>query len=86
MSRNLAFERDPYLRELPVEVLRVDEDDTGAYVLLSDTILYPEGGGQPADRGALDAHVSWIVAFRQHCERRQPDSRPGRDGGQQHQR
>ena len=46
-----AFEREPYLRELEVEVTGVGEDDAGLYAVLSDTVLYPEGGGQPADHG-----------------------------------
>lgn len=50
-----AFEREPYLRELEVEVTGVAEDDAGPYAVLSDTVLYPEGGGQPADHGYLGA-------------------------------
>ncbi len=50
-----AFELKPYLRELEVEVTRVAEDDTGPYAVLSDTVLYPEGGGQPDDHGYLGA-------------------------------
>ncbi len=50
-----AFEREPYLRELEVEVTGVGKDDAGPYAVLSDTVLYPEGGGQPADHGYLGA-------------------------------
>ncbi len=50
-----AFELKPYLRELEVEVTRVAEDDAGPYAVLSDTVLYPEGGGQPDDHGYLGA-------------------------------
>ncbi len=50
-----AFEREPYLRELEVKVTAVAEDDAGPYAVLSDTVLYPEGGGQPADHGYLGA-------------------------------
>ena len=48
-----AFDREPYLRELEVEVTEVAEDEAGPYAVLSDTVLYPEGGGQPADHGYL---------------------------------
>lgn len=48
-----AYERDPRLRELDVEVLAAGVDDGRAWARLSDTVLYPEGGGQPADRGWL---------------------------------
>ncbi|MEM8997889.1 MAG: alanyl-tRNA editing protein [Acidobacteriota bacterium] len=58
------YHLDPYRRELDVEVLHVRTpgagggDAPGPYALLSDTVCYPEGGGQPADRGALgDARV-----------------------------
>lgn len=47
-----AYERDPQLRTLDTEVLACG-DDGRPYALLADTILYPEGGGQPADHGRL---------------------------------
>ena len=48
-----AFEREPSLRQLEVDVILVAEDEAGPYALLNDTVLYPEGGGQPADHGYL---------------------------------
>lgn len=48
-----AFEREPYRTELDTVVLRVGEDRGRPYAVLADTILFPEGGGQPADRGCL---------------------------------
>jgi alanyl-tRNA synthetase len=48
-----AYERDPRLRELAVEVLATGDDAGQPWALLSDTLLYPGGGGQPADRGWL---------------------------------
>ncbi len=48
-----AFERDPRLRRLETEVLAAGEDDGTTWVVLADTILYPEGGGQPADWGTV---------------------------------
>ncbi|MEC9302510.1 MAG: alanyl-tRNA editing protein [Acidobacteriota bacterium] len=50
-----AFEREPNLRQLEVDVILVAEDKGGPYALLNDTVLYPEGGGQPADHGYLGA-------------------------------
>jgi Ser-tRNA(Ala) deacylase AlaX len=49
-----AYERDPYLLELDARVLRAGEDGR-PYAVLEDTVLYPEGGGQPADHGTLGA-------------------------------
>lgn len=48
-----AYEREPRWCELEVNVLRVGADDERPWAVLDDTILYPEGGGQPADRGEL---------------------------------
>ncbi|HEV8631619.1 MAG TPA: alanyl-tRNA editing protein [Thermoanaerobaculia bacterium] len=53
MTNLPAYERDPRLRELDVEVLATGDEGGRAWVRLSDTVLYPEGGGQPADRGWL---------------------------------
>ncbi len=50
-----AFDSDPYRTELTVAVLRVAEHAGRTYVVLDDTILYPEGGGQPADHGWIGA-------------------------------
>jgi alanyl-tRNA synthetase len=48
-----AYERDAYLRELETEVVDVGVEDGKPFAVLADTVLYPEGGGQPADRGTL---------------------------------
>jgi len=52
-DRLFAYQRDPRQRELAVEVLATGEEAGRPWVRLSDTVLYPEGGGQPADRGHL---------------------------------
>lgn len=49
-----AYDSDPYRTELAVAVLHTAEQDGRRYVVLDDTILYPEGGGQPADHGWVD--------------------------------
>ncbi len=55
-ARRIAtYEQDPYLTRLDVEVVFVGEIDGRPYAVLDDTLLYPEGGGQPADRGRLGA-------------------------------
>lgn len=53
MSAPQAYERDPYLTQLPVRVVATGSDEGRAWVVLDDTVLYPEGGGQPADHGRL---------------------------------
>ena len=49
-----AFEREPYRTTLDAEVVRAGDEEGRPFAVLSDTILYPEGGGQPADRGTLN--------------------------------
>lgn len=53
MTQPPAYEREPYRRTLAVEIVKAGRDGELDYAVLDDTILYPEGGGQPADRGRL---------------------------------
>ena len=53
MSELPAYERDPRLTRLETEVVSVGDHGGRPYVVLADTILYPEGGGQPADHGTV---------------------------------
>lgn len=56
MTRLPAYERDPRQRELDVEVVATGVEAAPAarpWAGLSDTVLFPEGGGQPADHGWL---------------------------------
>ena len=48
-----AYERDPHLTQLDTEVVAAGEEGGRPFVVLADTVLYPEGGGQPADRGTV---------------------------------
>lgn len=52
---DLAFHRDPYLAELDTEVVEVGDTDGRPWAITADTVFYPEGGGQPADRGIMGA-------------------------------
>ena len=52
-STPATYETDPYRTRLEVEILRTGESEGRPWAVLDDTVLYPEGGGQPADRGRL---------------------------------
>ena len=49
-----AYEREPYRTTLDASVLASGDDAGRPYVVLDDTILFPEGGGQPPDHGFLN--------------------------------
>jgi Ser-tRNA(Ala) deacylase AlaX len=48
-----TYERDAYRKELETEAIAVGEEGGRFWVRTSDTVLYPEGGGQPSDRGTI---------------------------------
>lgn len=49
-----AYERDAYQRELDSVVVETGVGADGRpWAVCTDTLFYPEGGGQPADRGTL---------------------------------
>ncbi|MEO8586232.1 MAG: alanyl-tRNA editing protein [Acidobacteriota bacterium] len=49
-----AYERDPYRTALETTILETGVDAGRPWAILDDTVLYPEGGGQPADHGLLN--------------------------------
>ncbi len=48
-----VYHHDAYLTELDSAVIECGEDGGVPFAVLADTIFYPEGGGQPADRGTI---------------------------------
>ena len=62
------FRDDAYLRECEAEVVA----HTDGALVLDRTVFYPEGGGQPGDRGCLEAADGVRIAI--------TDTRMGEDG------
>ena len=52
---NLKYFDDTYATADQGVVLRTGRDDRGAYLVLDQTIFYPQGGGQPADTGVIQS-------------------------------
>ncbi len=51
------FQRETYRREVTTRVRAARRSEDGRWeVELQDTVLYPEGGGQPSDRGWIGEH------------------------------
>ena len=49
-----AYEREPYQTMLETSILETGVDGGRPWAVLGDTVLYPEGGGQPSDHGLLN--------------------------------
>ena len=53
MEFNESFYKDPYKTEFDAEVISCSPAKKGYALILSDTLFYPEGGGQSADKGVI---------------------------------
>lgn len=49
------YEKDSYLTTLKTTITQQGTDEYGNFVSLKDSIIYPGGGGQPADRAWIQA-------------------------------
>ncbi|OJJ23208.1 hypothetical protein BKI52_02300 [marine bacterium AO1-C] len=49
----LDYLKDTFLFENSAQFLEIREHEKGAAIILSNTIFYPQGGGQPADQGQI---------------------------------
>lgn len=52
--RELFYYKDSMMQTFEADVIGTGTDDTGPYVVLSNTAFYPTGGGQPHDTGTLN--------------------------------
>ena len=54
MTMPPAYERDPTTASLATHILHCGEERGRPFVVLADTVFYPEGGGQPSDLGTVN--------------------------------
>ena len=54
LDQGLTFENHPYQRDLDTEIVETGQDRDRPFAVLEDTVCFPEGGGQPGDRGLLN--------------------------------
>ena len=54
MKTRRLFYEDVYIQEFEAIVLSCEEKDGKYHVILNATAFYPEGGGQPANKGMID--------------------------------
>lgn len=59
-----AYERDPFATALETRILACGEEQGRPFVLLEDTVFYPEGGGQPCDLGTVNGVA--VVEVQKH--------------------
>ncbi|MBN2382742.1 alanyl-tRNA editing protein [bacterium] len=53
ITTNQLYYQDNQLREFEAHVVSIEPSERGFRVILDQTAFFPEGGGQPADRGTL---------------------------------
>ncbi len=64
MKKTPSYEKEPYLRELETKITSVGTENGLPYADLDDSVLYPEGGGQPGDKGWIGSVA--VLEVRRH--------------------
>ncbi|KKS84191.1 MAG: Phenylalanine-tRNA ligase alpha subunit [Candidatus Gottesmanbacteria bacterium GW2011_GWA1_43_11] len=53
MAGNLLYLSDSYQKSVKTKILAVTQKGKQTFVMLEQTVFYPEGGGQPSDQGLI---------------------------------
>jgi Ser-tRNA(Ala) deacylase AlaX len=54
----LKYLTNSYLFQDNAKITNIDTDEYGTFIILDSTIFYPQGGGQPSDKGYITAQNS----------------------------
>jgi Ser-tRNA(Ala) deacylase AlaX len=54
MQTLLSYFEDTYKFEDHASVVASNKDEFGYFLVLNQTIFYPQGGGQPSDQGLIE--------------------------------
>lgn len=52
---------DTYLQQCVSTVTNHGTDEKGSYLILSETVFYPQGGGQPSDHGTIQTASHGVI-------------------------
>lgn len=62
MSTKLIYLEDSYLWKTNSEIVSIIKNENGDFsIILNETIFYPQGGGQPSDKGMIKSKTSEFI-------------------------
>jgi len=73
------YEKDPYKTEFKADIKSIEPKDDVFHVTLDKTYFYPEGGGQPADKGWIEGiEVNYVYKENEkviHVLKKEPEKK-----------
>lgn len=67
MQTQLSYFDDTYKFNDHAMIMETNKDDNGHFIILNQTIFYPQGGGQPSDQGTLQIGDTLIPIHSAKC-------------------